>query len=140
MVGAVVAHLKYLSLDIFLRYFDHSNRIHGWAWIHIAKTSWKLANFHMDFACYWLCMLDILMAHLNYLFLDIFLRYFDHSSRIPCVSMDPFSFVLAQANFYPWPPLLAKIYLWPCKGYMHKGPLKCLTIRCIWWYFTCLNE
>jgi hypothetical protein len=24
MVGAVVAHLKYLSLDIFLRYFGHS--------------------------------------------------------------------------------------------------------------------
>ena len=99
MVGVQMAHLKYLSLDIFLRYFDHSNRIHVWAWIHIAKTSWKLANFHMDFACYWLCMLDILMAHLNYLSLDIFLIYFGHSSRIPCVSMHPFSFVLAQANF-----------------------------------------
>jgi hypothetical protein len=93
MVGIQMARLKYLSVDILLRYFDHSNRI------HIEKTLWKLANLHMGFACYWLCMLDILMVHLNYLSLDIFLRYFGHSSRIPCVSMDPFSFVLAQANF-----------------------------------------
>jgi hypothetical protein len=28
------------------------------------------------------------MARLNYLSLVIFLRYFDHSNMIPCVSMD----------------------------------------------------
>jgi hypothetical protein len=31
------------------------------------------------------------MARLNYLSLDIFLRYFDHSKVIPCVGMDSFS-------------------------------------------------
>jgi hypothetical protein len=38
---------------------------------------------------YWLHMVFVLMAHLKYLSLDIFLRYFDHSNRIPCVSMNP---------------------------------------------------
>jgi hypothetical protein len=27
MVGIVMAHLKYLCLDILLRYFDHFNRV-----------------------------------------------------------------------------------------------------------------
>jgi hypothetical protein len=33
-------------------------------------------------------MVGIVMARLNYLSLDIFLRYFDHSNMIPCVGMD----------------------------------------------------
>ena len=33
-------------------------------------------------------MVGIVMACLNYLTLVIFLRYFDHSNMIPCVSMD----------------------------------------------------
>jgi hypothetical protein len=52
---------------------------------------WKVANFHMDFAQYWFDMVGIVMARLNYLSLDIFLRYFDHSKVIPCVGMDSFS-------------------------------------------------
>jgi hypothetical protein len=45
----------------------------------------------MYIALYWLDMVSIVMVHLKYLALDIFLRFFDHSIRIPCVSMDPFS-------------------------------------------------
>ncbi len=45
----------------------------------------------MDYALYRLDMVGIQMAHLKYLSLDIFLIYFDHSNRIPCVSMDPYS-------------------------------------------------
>jgi uncharacterized protein YcfL len=51
----------------------------------------KVANFYMDFALYWLDMVGIVMACLNYLTLVIFLRYFGHSKIIPCVIMDPFT-------------------------------------------------
>jgi hypothetical protein len=50
---------------------------------------WRVAIFHMDFALYWLDMVGIVMAHLNYLSLNNFLRYFDHSNLIPHVTMDP---------------------------------------------------
>jgi hypothetical protein len=42
----------------------------------------------MDYALYRLDMVSIVMAHLKYLSLDIFLRFFDHSNMIPCVSME----------------------------------------------------
>ncbi len=81
MVGFVKAHQKYLFLDIFLRYFDHSN------WIpcmsmdpYSTNPMWKQANFHMDCALYRLEMVVKEMAHLKYLSIDIFLRYFDHSN------------------------------------------------------------
>jgi hypothetical protein len=56
----------------------------------MAKTMWKQTNFHMDFALYRLDMVGVVMARHNYNSLGIFLRYFDHSNRIPCVSMDPY--------------------------------------------------
>jgi hypothetical protein len=52
---------------------------------------WKQAIIHMDYALYKLDVVGVVMAHLKYLSLHIFLRYFDHSSRIPCVGMDPLS-------------------------------------------------
>jgi hypothetical protein len=49
---------------------------------------------------YRLDMVGIQMAYLKYLSLEIFLRYFDHSIWIPCVSMDPYSKNQAEiANF-----------------------------------------
>jgi hypothetical protein len=82
MVSIEMAHPNYISLGIFLRYFDHSNRIHVSAWIHVAKTMWKQANFHMDYALYRLDMVGIEMASPNYISLSNLLRYFDHSNRI----------------------------------------------------------
>jgi hypothetical protein len=102
MVGIQMARLKYLSVDILLRYFDHSNRIHVWAWIHLAKTIWKQAIFHMDYALYKLDMVCVVMAHLNYLSLDIFLIYFDHSNRIPCVSMESCSKNHVETGKFPY--------------------------------------
>ncbi len=52
---------------------------------------WNVANFHMDFALYWLDMAGIVMACLNYLSFDIFLINYEDSKIISCVSMDPFS-------------------------------------------------
>jgi hypothetical protein len=91
MVGIEMAQLKYLSFDIFLRYFDHSNRIPCVSMDSYRKNHVKQAIFHMDYALYRLDMVGIVMAHLKYLSFDNFVRYFDHSNRIPCVSMDPFS-------------------------------------------------
>jgi hypothetical protein len=51
---------------------------------------WKQANFHNDYALYRLDMVGIELAQLKYLSSDIFLRCFDHSNKIPCVSMDPY--------------------------------------------------
>ena len=55
----------------------------------------------MDYALYRLDMVGIEMAHLKYLSLDIFLRYFDHSSSIPCVSMDPYSKNHVETGKFP---------------------------------------
>jgi hypothetical protein len=62
---------------------------------------WKQANFHMDYALYRLDMVGVVVAHLKYLSLDILLRYFDHSNRIPCVSMDPYSKNLVEIGKFP---------------------------------------
>jgi hypothetical protein len=59
MVGVIMAHLKYHSVDIFLRY--------------LAKAMWKHANFRMDFALKWLDMVGIVVACLHYHTLYIFL-------------------------------------------------------------------
>jgi hypothetical protein len=56
----------------------------------------------MDYALYRLDMVGIEMAHLKYLSLDIFLRYFDHSSSIPCVSMDPYSKNHVETGKFPY--------------------------------------
>jgi hypothetical protein len=45
----------------------------------------------MDCALYRFDMVCVLMAHLKYLSLHIFLRYFDHSNRILCVSIESYS-------------------------------------------------
>ncbi len=88
MVSKVMACLKSLTLVVSLRYFDHSNMI---LCLSMDSFSRKVADIHMDFALYWLDMAGIVMACLKYLSLDIFLKNFDHSKIIPCVSMDPFS-------------------------------------------------
>jgi hypothetical protein len=46
-------------------------------------------------------MVGVVVAHLKYLSLDILLRYFDHSNRIPCVSMDPYSKNLVEIGKFP---------------------------------------
>jgi hypothetical protein len=56
----------------------------------------------MDYALYRLHMVGIVMAHLKYLSLDILLRYFDHSNRNPCVSMDPFSKNHVERGKFPY--------------------------------------
>jgi hypothetical protein len=61
---------------------------HVLAWIKLPKSMWKQANFHMDYALYRLDMVAFLMANLKYLSLHFFLRYFEYSYRIPCVSMN----------------------------------------------------
>jgi hypothetical protein len=47
-------------------------------------------------------MVAFLMAHLKYLSLHIFLRYFEHSNRIPCVSMDPYSKNHVETGKFPY--------------------------------------
>ncbi len=90
-----MAHLKYLSLDIFLRYFDHSNRIPCVSMDPYSETHAEVGNFPYEFyikmVTYRLDIVGVEMAYLKYISLDIFLTYFDHSIRIPCVSIDSFS-------------------------------------------------
>jgi hypothetical protein len=74
----VMAPLKYLSLDIFLRCFDHLSRIPCVSMDPYSNNHVEQANFHMDYALYKLDMVGVVMARLKYLSLDIFLRYFDH--------------------------------------------------------------
>jgi hypothetical protein len=117
MVGVVMAHRKYLSLDIFLIYFDHSNRIPCCAWIHMAKTMWKQPNFHMDYALYKLDMVGVVMAYLKYLSLHIFLRYFDHYNRIPCVSMESCNKTYVETGKFPYGLCLIQVrYGWCSSG------------------------
>ncbi len=42
------------------------------------------------------------MACLKYVTLVIFLRYFDHSNMIPCVSMDPFTKNHVEIGKFPY--------------------------------------
>jgi hypothetical protein len=84
----------------------------------------------MDYALYRLHMVGVLMARLKYLSLDIFLRYFDHSTRIPCVSMDPLSKNHVEIGKFVT-SFTCQNLSWPFQGYMHKGASKYLTIRCI---------
>ena len=55
----------------------------------------------MDYALYKLDMVCVVMAHLNYLSLDIFLIYFDHSNRIPFVSMLSFNKIHVEKDKFP---------------------------------------
>jgi hypothetical protein len=72
MVGIQMAYLKYISLHIVLRYFEHSIWIHVWAWIHMAKIIWKQEIFRMNFALKWLVTGYIWLVY-NKLTLNIFL-------------------------------------------------------------------
>ncbi len=76
----------------FFRYFDHSNRIPCVSMDPYSKNHFETGKFPYGFCfkmvSYWLHMVGVIMAHLKYLSLNIFLIYFDHSNRIPCVSMD----------------------------------------------------
>jgi hypothetical protein len=78
---------------------------------------WKQANFHMDYALCKLDMVGVVMAHRKYLSVDIFLRYFDHSNRIPCVSMDPFSKNYVETGNFPYVLCLIQVrYGWCSSG------------------------
>jgi hypothetical protein len=44
----------------------------------MAKPMWKEAIFHIDYALYRLDMVGAVVAQLKYLFLGIFIIYFDH--------------------------------------------------------------
>jgi hypothetical protein len=46
-------------------------------------------------------VVGIVMARLNYLSLDIFLRYFDHSNMIPSVGMDLFTKTHVEIGEFP---------------------------------------
>ncbi len=106
MVGIAMAHLKYLSLDIFLRYFDHSNRTPCVSMDSYGKNHVETGNFPSGFCikmvCCWLHMVGVVMAGLKCLSLDIFLRYFDHSNRIPCVSMESYSINYVETGNFPY--------------------------------------
>jgi hypothetical protein len=71
----------------------------------------------MDYALYKLDMVGVVMAHRKYLCVDIFLRYFDHSNRIPCVSMDPFSKSYVETGNFPYGLCLIQLrYGWRSNG------------------------
>jgi hypothetical protein len=62
-------------------------------------------------------MVGVVMAHRKYLSVDIFLRYFDHSNRIPCVSMDPFSKNYVETGKFPYGLCLIQVrYGWYSNG------------------------
>jgi hypothetical protein len=69
-----------------------------------SKYHAKIGNFPYEFCIkmvsYWLHMVGIQMAHQKCLSLYIFLRYFDHSNRVPCVSMDPYSKTHVETSKY----------------------------------------
>ncbi len=88
-VDTILASLNYVTLVTFLRYFDHLNSnpcvwMDSYIKIHMEIGKFT-QHFHMDFALYWLDTVNILLAHLNYVSLVIFLWYFDHSNDHPCV-------------------------------------------------------
>jgi hypothetical protein len=76
MVAFLMAHLKYLSLHIFLRYFDHSNSIPCVSMDPYSKNHVETVKFPYGFCIkmvsYWLHMVGVIMAHLKYLSLNIF--------------------------------------------------------------------
>jgi hypothetical protein len=55
----------------------------------------------MDFALYWLHMVDIILTRLNYVTLVMFLRYFDHSNLLPCVGMVSFTKIHMETGKFP---------------------------------------
>jgi hypothetical protein len=71
-----------------------------------SKNHVETGNFPYGFCIkmvsYWLHMDCVVMAHLKNLSLDIFLRYFDHLSRILCVSMDPYSKNHVETGKFPY--------------------------------------
>jgi hypothetical protein len=75
--------------------------LHVCAWNHVAKSTWILAIFHLDIALYWLAAVDITVARLNYVTSVIILTYFDHSNRIPCVSMLSFNKIHVEKVKFP---------------------------------------
>ena len=70
----------------------------------------------MDYALDKLDMVGVVMAHLNYLSLDIFLIYFDHSNRISCVSMDPFSKNYMEIGNFPYGLCLIQVRYGLCSN------------------------
>jgi hypothetical protein len=96
-----MACLNYLSLDIFLIYFDHSNLIPCVSMDPLTKNHVESWDFPYGFCIILVRHVGIVMAYLNYLSLDIFLRYFDNSNMNPCVSMDSFTKTMWKlANFH----------------------------------------
>ncbi len=64
------------------------------------------------YALYRLDMVSIVMAHLKYLSLDIFLRYFDHSKIIPCVSMESFTKNHVETGIFPYGFCIKMVRYW----------------------------
>ncbi len=57
------------------------------------------------------------MAHLKYLSVDIFISYFDHSNRILCVSMDPYSKNHVETGKFPYGLCIIQVrYGWYMNG------------------------
>ena len=46
-------------------------------------------------------MVDVLLAYLNYVSFIILSTYFDHSNRIPCVSMLSFNKIHVEEDKFP---------------------------------------
>jgi hypothetical protein len=64
-----------------------------------------------------ICMVGVLRARLKYLSLDIFIRYFDHSIRIPCVIMDPYSKNYVDIGKFPYGLCIIQVrYGWCTNG------------------------
>jgi hypothetical protein len=71
----------------------------------------------MDYALYRLDTVGIIMAHLKYLSLDIFLIYFDRFNRLPCVIMDPLSKNHVETGHFPYGLCIIQVrYGWYTNG------------------------
>jgi hypothetical protein len=75
--------------------------LHVCTWNHVAKSTWILAIFHLDIALYWLATVDITVVRLNYVTSVIILTYFDHSNRIPFLSMLSFNKIHVEKVKFP---------------------------------------
>jgi hypothetical protein len=100
MVGIVMTHLKYLSLDTFLRYFDCLNMIPC-----VSMESFTKNHVETGIFPYGLCI--ILVRYGSYSngspkisFFIYFLMIFDCLNMIPCVSMESFTKIHVETGIH----------------------------------------
>jgi hypothetical protein len=102
MVGIQMAHLNYLSLDIFLIYFDHSNRIPCVSMESCCKNHVETGKFP-----YGLCIIQVRYGWYTngspkIFFCRYFVKIFWPFQLDPCVSMDPYSKNHVETAKFPY--------------------------------------